>query len=380
MKYFPLLWAALWRKKSRTVFTIIGIVATFLLFGMAQGVNSGFSQVVSKANVNRLITTSSIALTESLPYADLAQIEAVPGVLRVSHSTWFGPYYQDPKNFVFTFPVEPERLFEVYPEYKLPKDQLDAFVNTRTGAVVGQELAAKYGWKVGDRVPLHSTIWTKADRSSDWTFDVVGIYTCPDNPGQENQFFIDYKYFDEGRQFGKGTVGWYVIQVKDPAQSAQVALAVDKLFANSTNETKTETEKEFQQSFIKQTADINFIVNRILFAVFFALLLATGTTMMQSVRERVPELAVMKTLGYSDTLVLVLILAESLLLWVFSAAIGMGLAALMFPSLKDFVGLVRLPSDVIVAGALLTVVLSMATGLLPAWRAKRLDIIEALRG
>lgn len=379
MKYFPLLWAALWRKTARTVFTIIGIAATFLLFGMAQGVDSAFNHAVDKANVNRLIVTSKIALTEMLPYSYLNQIGSVPGVSHVAHASWFGAYYQDPKQFVFSFPVDPELDSPVFPERVLPKDQYEAFVHTRTGAIVGGQLAAKYGWKIGDRVPLHSTIWTRNDRTSDWNFDIVGIYRVPDDPSQEGMFLFNHSYFDEGRSFGKGTVGWYTVMVRDPAQSAQVAQAIDKLFANSANETKTETEKEFQQAFIKQIADINYIVDHILFAVFFALIFATATTMLQSVRERVPELAVMKTLGFSDTGVLSLVLAESLLLWIFSAALGLGLAALIFPALKDVLGLVSLPGQVLAAGAGLTVVLSLLTGLLPAWRAKRLDIIEALR-
>ena len=380
MKYFPLLWAALWRKKARTIFTIIGIALTFLLFGMGKGVDSAFNHAVDNANVNRLIVTSKIALTESLPYSYLNQIETVPGVSHVTHATWFGAYYQDPKNFIFSFPVNPELDLPVFPERVLPKDQYEAFVHNRTGAIVGGQLAQKYGWKIGDRVPLHSTIWTKGDRTSDWSFDVVGIYHVPSDPSQESMFLFNHDYFDEGRSFGKGTVGWYTVMVRDPSLSAQVAAAIDKLFANSANETKTETEKEFQQAFVKQIADINYIVDRILFAVFFALIFATGTTMLQSVRERVPELAVMKTLGFSDSGVLSLVLAESLLLWIFSAAIGLGLAALMFPALKDILGLVSLPSGVLVTGAVLTVLLSLLTGLLPAWRAKRLDIIEALRG
>ncbi|HZR36274.1 MAG TPA: ABC transporter permease [Nevskia sp.] len=379
MKYLPLLWAALWRKKARTIFTIVGIALTFLLFGMGKGVDSAFNHAVDNANVNRLIVTSKIALTESLPYSYLNQIASVPGVAHVAHATWFGPYYQDPKNFVFSFPVDPELDQPVFPERELPKEQYEAFLHTRSGAIVGGQLAEKYGWKIGDRVPLHSTIWTRGDRSSDWTFDVVGIYHVPKDPSQESMFLFNYSYFDEARSFGKGTVGWYTVMVRDPAQSAQVAAAIDKLFANSANETKTETEKEFQQAFIKQIADINYIVDRILFAVFFALIFATGTTMLQSVRERVPELAVMKTLGFSDTGVLSLVLAESLLLWIFSAAAGLGLAALIFPALKDVLGLVRLPPEVLAAGAALTVLLSLVTGLLPAWRAKRLDIIEALR-
>ncbi len=380
MKYFPLLWAALWRKKARTIFTLLSITVAFLLFGMLQGVNAGFNQAVEKANVNRLITTSSIALTENLPYGDMAQIEALPGVARVAHASWFGPYYQDPKNFVFSFPVEPERYFAIYPELVLPKEQLDAFTNTRTGAVIGAALASKYGWKVGDRVPLHSTIWTKPDGTSDWNFDVVGIYHCPTDRQQESAFFFNYKYFDEGRSFGKGQVGWYIVQVKDPTQSAQVAAAVDKLFANSPDETKTETEKEFQQAFLKQIGDINRIVNYILFAVFFALLFATGSTMMQSVRERVPELAVLKTLGYSDTSVLTLVLCESLLLCVLAAFLGLGIASVLFPGLKDVIGLVSIPTPVIVEGIIGAVVLALVVGLIPAWKAKRLDIVEALRG
>ena len=380
MKYFPLLWAALWRKKARTIFTLLSITVAFLLFGMLQGVNAGFNQAVEKANVNRLITTSSIALTENLPYGDLAQIEALPGVAGVAHASWFGPYYQDPKNFVFSFPVEPERYFGIYPELILPKEQLQAFINTRTGAVIGADLARKYGWKIGDRVPLHSTIWTKPDGTSDWNFDVVGIYENPTDRAQENAFFFNYKYFDEGRSFSKGTVGWYIVRVKDPTQSAQIAAAVDKLFANSPDETKTETEKEFQQAFLKQIGDINMIVTYILFAVFFALLFATGSTMMQSVRERIPELAVLKTLGFSDTSVLTLVLCESLLLCLLAAALGLLAAWALFPMLKDTLGVVELPTPVIVEGMVVAALLAFITGIFPAWRAKRLDIVEALRG
>lgn len=380
MKYFPLLWAALWRKKARTIFTLLSILFAFLLFGMLQGVNSAFNESVERANVNRLVTTSSIALTELLPYGDMTQIEALPGVARVAHASWFGPYYQDPKNFVFAFPVEPERYFPIYPEIILPKEQLDALIHTRTGAVIGADLAHKYGWKIGDRVPLRSTIWTKPDRSSDWSFDIVGIYTVPTDRSQESAFFFNYSYFDEGRSFGKGTIGWYIIQVKDPRESAQVAAAVDKLFANSTDETKTETEKEFQQAFLKQIGDINKIVTYILFAVFFALLFATGSTMMQSVRERVPELAVLKTLGFSDTGMLALVLCESLLLCVFAALLGLLIAWALFPGLKDVIGVVKMPLPVIVEGVIGAALLALVVGATPAWRAKRLDIVEALRG
>jgi putative ABC transport system permease protein len=229
-------------------------------------------------------------------------------------------------------------------------------------------------------VPLHSVIWTKPGGSSDWDFDIVGIYTMPDNPGRANSFLFNHSYFDEARSFGKGTVGWYVVKVKDPNQAARVADAIDKRFANSPDETKTQTEKEFAQSFVKQQADIGFIVTSILGAVFFTLLFLTGNTMMQSVRERVPELAVLKTLGFSDGRLLALVLAESLLLCLVAALLGIGLAALVFPALKDIIGEVRLPLEVVTLGMAIAIVLALLTGLPPAWRAMRLNIVDALAG
>lgn len=380
MKFLPLLWATLWRKRTRTIFTLLSIVVAFLLFGMLQGVNSAFSAAVDRANVNRLITTSNISFTEPLPFADQAQIATVPGVANVTHESWFGAYFQDPKNFVFSYPIDATRFFDVVPEFKLPAAELDALQRTRTGAVIGRELATKYGWKIGDRVPLHSTIWTWRDGGSDWTFDVVGIYDDPTDPALANQFFFNYDYFDEGRAFGKGKVGWYLVRVDDPHRSAQIAQAIDKLFANSSDETETKSEKEFQQSFLKQIGDINFIVTRILVAVFLALLIATGSTMIQSINERTAELAVLKTLGFRDHSVLLLVLAESLLLCLLAAALGLGIAALLFPGLKNYVGVVRLPSAVVVEGVIAAAVLALLTGALPALRAMRLNIVDALAG
>jgi putative ABC transport system permease protein len=380
MKYIPLIWAMLWRKKVRTSLTLLSILIAFLLFGMLQGVNSAFKETIARSNVNRLVVTNKISITESLPYAYMQQIEALPGVERVSHESWFGPYYQDPKNFVAAFPVEPEREFPAHPEYQVPKDQLTALENTRDGAIVGAGLAKKYGWKVGDHIPLHSTIWVKAaDGNSDWDFTIVGLYEDPADRSREDAMFFNYKYFDEARSFAKGTVGWYIVVVKDPSQSAQVAQEIDRHFANSPDETKTQTEKEFQQSFMKQIGDINLIVTYILFAVFFALLFAVGSTVMQAVREQVPELAVLKTLGFTDTRMLVLVLVQSLMLCIVAALLGLGLADLLFPALRNTLGVVSLPGTVIIEGVLMSALLAVATGIVPAWRAKRLVIVEALR-
>lgn len=380
MKYFPLIWAGLWRKRTRTVFTVLSIVTAFLLFGLLQGVNAAFSRGVAGANVDRLYVQSRISFTEPLPFADLPQIEAVPGVAGVAYASWFGSYYQDPKNFVFSFPGDMERYFAAYSELKLPPDQLDALIHTRTGAVIGRQLAIKYGWKIGDKVPLHSQIWVQKGGTSDWTFDIVGIYDNPGDPSRATMFLFNHSYFDEARTFGKGMIGWYIVRLADPSQAVAVAGAIDHLFANSTYETKTVTEKENAQSFLKQIGDINFIVDAIVGAVLFTLLFLTGNMMMQSVRERIPEFAVLKTLGFSDTGVLALVLAESLLLCVAAAAIGLAGATAIFPMLKDVIGVVSLPTVVIVIGLVIAVLLALASGLPPAWRAKRLNIVDALAG
>jgi putative ABC transport system permease protein len=380
MKYFPLIWAGLWRKRTRTVLTLLSIVVAFLLFGILQGVNAAFSRGVAGANIDRLYVQSRISFTESLPFAHLQQIEAVPGVERVAYASWFGTYFQDPKNFVFSFPVDGERYFAVFSELKLPPDQLDAMTHTRTGAVIGRELAKKYGWKIGDKVPLHSQIWVQKGGTSDWTFDIVGIYDVPDDPTRAIQFLFNHAYFDEARTFGKGTVGWFIPKLIDPARAVEVQGAIDHLFANSSYETKTLTEKENAQSFMKQIGDINFIVDGIVGAVLFTLLFLTGNMMMQSVRERIPEFAVLKTLGFSNGGVLTLVLAESLLLCLFAAAIGLAGAAALFPMAKDVVGVVKLPAIVIFAGLGIAVLLALLSGLPPAIRAGRLNIVDALAG
>jgi putative ABC transport system permease protein len=379
VKFLPLLWAGLWRKRARTVFTLLSIVTAFLLFGMLQGVQAAFQKSIESAAVDRLTVVSKVSFTEPLPYGYMSQLESMPGVVGVAYESWFGTYYQDSKQVVFSFPVDPERYFPIVPELNVSKAQIDAMTRTRTGALVGEDLANKYGWKVGDRVPLHSVIWTKQDGSSDWQFDIVGIYKT-ENVNMNSVFFINHSYFDEARSFGKGTVGWYVVKLKDPRNAAEVARAIDARFANSRDETKTQSEKEFQQSFIKQTVDIVLIITSILIAVFFTLLFLTGNTMWQSVRERIPELAILKTLGFSDRTVLLLVIGESLLLCLIAAAIGLALAAVIFPIMKDFIGEATLPGRVLVQGAVVATVLAIVTGFLPALRAKRLNIIDALAG
>src|SRR5450631_652273 len=340
MKYFPLIWATLWRKKTRTIFTLLSIVVAFLLFGVLETVDYAFAHPSGGVTgADKLITINKYSITLSLPFSDVQQIRSVPGVAEVTWISWFGAYYQESKNFVFALPIDTDSYFNLHKnEFIVSDAQMKAYQSTRTGALVNSALMKKFGWKVGDKVPLHSTIWTqKKDGSLDWTFDIVGSFDAKD-PTQASQqastLLFHYELFDEGRSFGKGSVGWFEERVSDPSQSAAIAGRIDKVFTNSSNETKTQPAKEFAMAFIKQLGDIGFILHAILGAVFFTLLFLTGNTMMQSVRERVPELAVLKTLGFSDGKVLGLVIAESLLLCVVAALIGLALSFGAIPVIK----------------------------------------------
>jgi putative ABC transport system permease protein len=381
MKFFPLLWAGLWRKKTRTILTLLSVVVAFLLFGILQGVNTWLSNTIADTRVNRLYTVSKISYVEPLPLSYLSQIENVPGVEVVAHQSWFGGSYQDSKNVIISYPTDIRKMFEVYPEMKMPADQLQAMERTRNGAVIGAQLAKQYGWKIGDRVPLLTSIWTKKDGTSSYDFEIVGIYTAPQLVSLEQNFLINWEYFDEARSFGQGQIGWYVFRIRDSSQSTAIAKQIDKLFENSLNETKTQNEQEFLQAQIKQLGNISFMVNAIVGAVLFTLLFLTGNTMMQSVRERIPELAVLKTLGFTDGAVTVLVLAESALLCVIAALVGLGLAAMIFPIAGSFMGgTPLLPVGALIAGVIAAIALALISGGPPAWRANRLTVVDALAG
>lgn len=380
MRFLPLIWAELRRRPLRSILTFLSILVAFLLFGLLQGVNAAISFGIERAHLDRLYVMSMISMTESLPLAYEKEIAALPGVHGVAHAQWFGGWYQDPKNVVAAFAIEPRKYLPLFPEGLLPGAQLEAMARTRTGAVIGRALAQKYGWKLGDRVPLHSTIWIKSDGNADWIFDIVGILDYPDDPDRANAFFLNFDYFDEARLREKGKVGWFVVHTADPRRSAAFSESIDRLFANSSDETKTQDEKEFHQSFMKQIGDIGFIANAILGAVFFTLLFLTGNTMMQSVRERIPELAVLKTIGFSDGRVTALVLGESVLLCFAGAAAGLAAADFAFPMLKSYIGTARLAPSVLLSGSGAALLLAVLTGLPPALRARRLSIVDALAG
>lgn len=384
MKYLHLIWAALFRSKTRTFLTLLSVIAAFLLFGMLDSVRVAFNSGGQVAGANRMITSSRLSITQMLPYSVVEQIRATPGVKQATYAAWFGGIYRDPKNFFPNFAVSPDYL-DLYPEFVLPQSQKKAWLADRTGAVVGEALAKRFGWKVGDTIPLQATIFpTKG--SNDWSFTLRGIYTIKEQKqkGQENAMFFHWKYFDEANDYVKGRIGWLVVQPGSGDGADRVALAIDKLSANSDHETKTQSEAAFNQAFAKQFADIGLIVSGIMGAVFFTLLLLTGNTMAQAVRERIPELAVLKTIGFSNRSVLWLVLAESILLVVLGGLIGLCIAAALVPMITTASGgMIQLPPMAMqtwLTGLLLMLVIGVIVGLLPAIRGMRLNIVDALAG
>ena len=383
MKFFPLLWATLWRKKTRTVFTLLSIVVAFLLFGILETVDDAFANPgVGVAGADKLITTNKYSITLQLPFSDTQQIRSVPGVAEVTWLSWFGAYYQESKNFIFALPIDTDTYFNLHKdEFMVSDAELNAFRTTRTGALVNAALLTKFGWKVGDKVPLHSTIWTQKDGSLDWTFDIVGSFRAKDATQQSQQsssVLFHYEMFDEGRSFGKGNVGWFEERVANPSEAGAIAGRIDALFANSSDETKTQPAKDFTMAFIKQFGDIGFVLHAILGAVFFTLLFLTGNTMMQSVRERIPELAVLKTLGFGDGTVLGLVISESLLLCLTAAVIGLALSYAALPIIKQGLQGVELSPRALLPGLGVAVILALIVGFPPALRAMRLNIVDAL--
>jgi len=382
MKYLPLIWAGLWRKRTRTVFTMLSILVAFLLFGLLQGINQGFNTVVENLDVDRLYVSARTNMTDGLPIAYLNRIRSVEGVRDVSHWTYFGGYFQNARNAIPAFATDVPALFRVYKEMKIRPEYIQAMEHNRAGALISEPLAKQYGWKVGDRVPIGTSIWTKKDGSSTWTFDIVGTFDSTAYGAGFPSFYLNFSYFDEASAFGHGVVHYFMVAVKDPSQATRVAHDIDALFANSGNETRTQTESALAQMQLKQIGDVNFIANAIVGAVLFTLLFLTANTMMQSVRERTSELAVLKTLGFSDGKVLALVLVEAVMLCAFAALAGLGLSSLAFKTeaLHQLFGNFGMPTIVIGMGAGLALLLALVSGLPPAWRARQLNIVDALAG
>jgi putative ABC transport system permease protein len=382
MKFLHLIWSNLKRKKLRTSLTLLSILVAFILFGFLSAIKQALIGGVQLAGANRLVVRHKISLIQLLPESYKARMERIPGVATATHLTWFGGQYKDPKNFFPQMPVIPEELLKLYPEYILSPDQRQAWLKTRTGAIVGRKTADRFKWKIGDRVPILSSIWAKTDGSQLWEFEIVGIFDGEKKGTDTTGFYFRHDYFEEARRWGKGNVGWYIIEIAKGASATEVARKVDEEFQNSPAETKTETEGAFVQAFAKQIGDIAFITAAILAAVFFTILLVTGNTMAQAVRERTGELGVLKAMGFTSNQVLGLVLAESCLLAVLGGVLGLGLAWVL-TSRGDPTGgqlpLFYFPVRDLFVGLGISLLLGLATGIFPALQAMRLKVADALR-
>ena len=381
MKFSRLIFANLFRKKIRLILTIGSFAVALFLFSFLAVVKGAFGRGADIAGADRLVIINRISIIQPLPLSYRDKILRIPGVKAITHNNWFGGVYQDEKNFFPQFAIDVENQRTVLPELKVPDDQWANFVKDRQGAIAGAKTAARFGWKIGDRIPIKTTIFGGA---STWEFNLDGIYHSTTVGGDESQFWFQWDAFEEGvpKTF-KDNVGWYVVKLDSPDDAVRVSKAIDDMFANSSFETKTETESAFAAGWVKQFGNIEFLILTIGAVVFFTLLLVTGNTMAISVRERIGELAVLKAIGFSDRSILFFVLAESLTIALVGGLMGLGLAALAIPVLGA--ALNGLLPTLILSPAILSVGLGTAllvgviSGLLPGIGAMRMRVVNALR-
>jgi putative ABC transport system permease protein len=385
MKFFPIVWRNLLRRKFRTIFTLLSVFVAFLLFGILMTLRVAFGAPISLAGAERLVMIDKVSLINPLPLAYMQKIQSAGGVSEVTHANWFNGIYQDPKNFFANFAVDPESWLRMYPEIRLPEEQKKAWLADRTGAVVGVSTARRFGWKIGDRVPLQGVIYRRPD-GSPWEFTIDGIYDSPEKSFDLTQFFFHYEYMNETireQAYGHDMVGWYVVKLKDPSQAEAVAQMLDAMFANSPNETKTSTEKAFIAGFAKQIGDIASIMIAIAAAVILMILLVSGNTIAQAVRERTNELAVLKAVGFTDARILRLVLAESCLIAAIGGLLGLAAAWALVTIVGDPThGMLPpffFPVRDLALGVAIVGLLGLLTGMIPALQASRLRIVDALR-
>lgn len=380
MKYFSLIWRNLLRRKTRTAFTLLMIFIAFVLYGFLMTVRGAFVGGVEVASAERLIMTHKVSLIQLLPISYEQQIRSTPGVKAVTHSTWFGGTYQDLANQFAVMAVDPSPFVDMYPEFKLSATEKAAWLADRQGAIVGRDSAKRFGWKVGDRVPVKGTIW-QPKQGDTWFFNISGIYDG-DKEVDKTTFYFRYDYLDENRRGAYGQVGWYTMRIADPNRSSEVGSAIDQQFANSSAETKTSPEKAFMQGFANQIGNIGFMMVSIVTVVLVLLLLNVANQMGQSVRERTSEIGVLKTLGFSNGLVLSLLLAESMLIAIIGGMAGLGVVYLLVQSggfNNSFLPVFLFGTRDLLVGVGLCLGLGLLAGIFPATSAMQLRITDALR-
>ncbi|NNF61525.1 MAG: ABC transporter permease [Gammaproteobacteria bacterium] len=379
-----LLSASLFRKRLRTFLTVGSIMIAFMMFGLLSALDKAFSAGVDIAGADRMVTRHKVTWIQLLPISYLNRIRAIDGVADVTHATWFGGYFKEPKNFVATFPADIESYLRIYPELEIPPDQKEALLADRTGFAAGYAVAERYGWEVGESYPIRSEIYRRADGSDTWDMTLRAIYRPKDNQGDPTAVMLHNDFFNETLpESWRDQVGWYVIRVADADRNAEVAQAIDDLFANSPVETKTESEKAMAAGFANQVGNVGAIVTAVVTAVFFTMLLVTANTMGQSLRERTSELAVLKTLGFTNTRVTVLVIAEALLITFIGGLAGLGLAQLVVltagDKLRQYLAVFDIPDSALWIGIILMAVFGLIASAIPASQALRLQIADALR-
>jgi putative ABC transport system permease protein len=377
MRFLPLIWSGIWRKPGRSILIFLQVSVAFALFGVLQGMKTGVDELIGRARADLLLVHGSLSLIDPLPLGLLEQIKTVPGVKAVVPVELFGGIYQKPTQQIGIVAIRPEADWLSAFTFTVTPDQAAAFATTRTGTLIRQSVAQKYGWKIGDRIPL-ITNTAQRDGSTTWTFEVVGTYTDTDVAGGSDVILMHYDYFDEARALGKGSVSHFNASIFDPRQAASVADAIDRRFANSTNATKTESLRELAQMQLQSIGDLDFLIRAIVSAVLVALFFATTTMLMQSIRERTPELAVLKTLGFASSTLFLFIVAEAAFVCVIAAGFGLILALVAFPFAAKFVPGLSMPASVAAVGLACAALVALISASAPAIRAARLNIVAAL--
>lgn len=377
MKYLPLIWAGIWRRPARAILIFLQVGVAFALFGVLQGMKTGLEHVIAATRADLLLVHGNLGLADSLPVGLLAQIRSVPGIRTVVPVALFGSVYQQPTQKIGVVALRPDDDWLDAFTYTMTPAADAAFRRQRTATVVRAELAKKYGWKVGDRIPLQTTI-AQMNGSTAWSFDIVGTYTDSDVGGGNDVILINYDYFDEARALDKGVLNHFNVAIKDPSQAVNIAEQIDQRFANSAHETRTDSLRELAQSQLQSIGDLNFLVGSIVGTVFVALLFATANLMMQSLRERTAELAVLKTLGFSNRGVFFLILSEASVLCMVAALCGLAAALVAFPFATRFVPGLSMPLIIVLSGIGLAELVALMSACAPAVRAARLNVVSAL--
>jgi putative ABC transport system permease protein len=381
MSYLLLVWKGMWRKPVRTALTFASMTVAFLLFGLLSGINQGLDNVTSRFQLDRLYVMNRVSMYHPLPIPFADEVEKLPGVASVAYWAYFVGYYQKPTVQLPIVAADVERMFRMYPELHLPKDQLQTMLRVKSGAVISRQLAGRFGWKIGDRVPVKSAIWPRKDGSDTWYFDIVGIYEPSEaSPALNDLFFINLDYFDQARAFATGAVHLIIVRVKDKNQSGAIAKTIDAMAENSPFQTRTRTENAYAATQWRQINDLRLVGNWIIGAVLFTLLVVAASTMMQSVRQRFAELAVLMTLGFTHARIAALIFGEALMLCLCAAAAGLGITVAVFPAVANQLGAMHMPPTVFALGAAVALGIALVSSLLPIARSMRFSVAAALSG